>query len=319
MAVAKETAQVENDRQVTRRVPEPQAGQNPELEEASRRLELARERLLSAAVAFCDGAISAGQLKAVREFLREQEVQLSQLTQKHIPPFTPPPGSSEPQDVEAEPAPVPEPEEAPALTADLLGKIDPEIADRLTALDRKMARLEHDLTQGQVNASQYQAIRRHYVQQREIAIKLHQANPQSDRWRVVLEEGKTSFLLQLNEAVCRGYALYDVRTRKRIFLQGVMDRGAEETMPLMGTFGAPVHRPGATRMLATQTEDGTALLLIPGQHTAALVMFSQDPPGWQVRAVREVHRNFEIANTAALARGERKALVFPDLSRIVKG
>ncbi len=317
MAVAKETAQVETGRQVSRRAPEPPAAQAPEIEEASRRLELARERLITAAVAFCDGAISAGQLKAVREFLREQENQVSQLSLKHTPPFTPPPGAAEPEEVEA-PAP-PEAVEPTVETAALLQEIDPEIADRLTALDRKMARLEHDFSQGQVNTSQYQAIRRHYVQQREIAIKLHQANPQSDRWRVVLEEGKTSFLLQLNEAVCRGYALYDVRTRKRIFLQGVMDRGAEETMPLMGTFGAPTHRPGATRMLATQTEDGTALLLIPGQHTAALVMFSQDPPGWQVRAVREVHRNFEIANSAALARGERRVLVFPDVSRIVKG
>jgi len=314
----KETAQVEAERQTARRAAEPQAALPPELEEATRRMELARERLLSAALAFCDGAISAGQLKAVREFLREQEQQLAKITPKHTPPFTPPPSAAQPQEQEVEVQPPVEDEEPPVLTASLLQEIDPEVADRLTALDRKMSRLEQDFSQGQVNTSQYQAIRRHYIQQRDIALKLHQANPQSDRWRVVLEEGKTSFLLQLNEAVCRGYALYDVRTRKRIFLQGVMDRGAEETMPLMGTFGAPTHRPGATRMLATQTEDGTALLLIPGQHTAALIMFSQDPPGWQVRAVREIHRNFETANSAALARGERKALLFPDVSRIVK-
>ncbi len=316
MSVEKDIAQVETERQAGERDAEALPGRHPEVEQASRRLEVARERLLSAAIAFCDGAISAGQLKAVREFLREQEAQLSQIALKHTPPFAAPQSPVRPP--EPDTAEANEPEEPVVLTAELLQEIDPEVAERLTALDRKMARLEHDFSQGQVNASQYQAIRRHYVQQREIAIKLHQANPQSDRWRVVLEEGKTSFLLQLNEAVCRGYALYDIRSRKRIFLQGLMDRGAEETMPLMGSFGAPTHRPGATRMLATQTEDGTALLLIPGQYTAALVMFSQDPPGWQVRAVREVHRNFEAANSAALARGERRVLVFPDVSRIVK-
>lgn len=280
---------------------------------------MARERLLSAAVAFCDGAVSAGQLKAVREFLREQELHVERLTSPPTPPFTPAAPIQEPAPVPEPRAPTPTPTAASTPRGVLPGDVDPEIAGRLETLDRKLGRLENDFGQGRINASQYQAIRRHYAQQREIAVKLHRANPDSDRWRVVLEEGKTSFLLQLNEAVCKGFSLYDIATRKRIFLQGAIDRSAEEAMPLMGTFGAPTHVPGSTRMLATQTEEGTALLLIPGRFTAALVMFSQDPPGWQVRAVREVHRNFETANGVALQRGERKALLFPDVSRIVKG
>jgi hypothetical protein len=45
----------------------------PELEMAREQMEIARRRMLQAAVAFCDGSISVGQLQAVRELLREQE------------------------------------------------------------------------------------------------------------------------------------------------------------------------------------------------------------------------------------------------------
>jgi hypothetical protein len=145
-------------------------------------------------------------------------------------------------------------------------------------------------------------------------LRLQKAHPESDRWRVVLEEGKTSFLLQLNEAVCRSFSLYDLQTRVRLFAEGDVPRSAEDAMSLLRTFG----QSGQGRMMATQGEDGSALLLVPGQFTAALVVFSQDPPAWQVRAMRELHSNFEAANRSALTRGERLALVFPDVHRYIR-
>jgi hypothetical protein len=69
-------------------------------------------------------------------------------------------------------------------------------------------------------------------------------------------------------------------------------------------------------MLSTQTEDGSVLILIHGRFSASLVVFSQDPPGWQVRAMQEIHMNFEAANRGALSRGDHSHLVLPDFSRI---
>jgi hypothetical protein len=71
-------------------------------------------------------------------------------------------------------------------------------------------------------------------------------------------------------------------------------------------------------MFATKTDSGETLLLIPGSFTVSLAVFSQDPPAWQVRALREVHRNFEAANRSALQREKHGNLVYPDLSRFVK-
>ena len=293
-----------------------------ELESARERLDLARRRFYSAAVAFCDGSISEGQLRAVRELMREQEDRLVQLGGETGPlyaaPFVKP---TDPEPVVAAPAPaapaVP-PEPAPPPISLPLDPAD-DLSQMLTTLDEKIARLEQDLQQGRINASQYRAIHRHYIEQREVAMRLRQAYPESDRWRVVLEEGKTTFLMQLNEAVCLGFALYDMATRERVFVEGKLPPAAEEAMALLRTFGPIGTEASAGRMLATQSEDGSALLLIPGMFTAALVVFSQQPPGWQVRALREVHRNFETANKTPLTRGDHSSLIFPDLTRFIRG
>ncbi|MGD8620448.1 MAG: hypothetical protein PVI81_04695 [Anaerolineales bacterium] len=301
-------------------------------------LERAQERLLSSAIAFCDGVISAGQLRAVREFLREQERKIDELGGLQASPFledieqTVPEQSAAPaQPVEKPPAKAPRVStqaseiaqpgiaQQPVInTAQLADIDDPELRKRLEVLDQKISRLEQDFQQGRINASQYRAIYRHYMEQREVALRLRQKYPDSDRWQVVLEEGKTRFLLQLNEAACYSIGLYDINSRDRIFVHGDMPAGAEEALGLLGTFGGRDDGTTDGRLFATKTDSGETLLLIPGAFTLNLAVFSQDPPAWQVRALREVHRNFEAANRAALQRGDKEKLIFPDLNRFVK-
>lgn len=292
---------------------------------ALQKLERAQERMLSSAIAFCDGLISAGQLRAVRELLREQERTIDALGgiqaspfMEDVPAVTPP---AEPAS-EAAPAAKPVPDQ-PVIANELEMPSpedieDPELRNRMEALDQKIARLEQDFQQGRINASQYRAIYRHYMEQREVALRLRQKYPDSDRWQIVLEEGKTRFLLQLNEATCYSVGLYAKETRERIYVHGDMPASAEEAMGLLGTFGTSDGGPHDDRMFATKTEGGETLLLIPGSFTVSLAVFSQDPPAWQVRALREVHRNFEAANRPSLQRGDTAKLVFPDLTRFVK-
>jgi hypothetical protein len=281
--------------------------------------------MLSAAIAFCDGLISAGQLRAVREMLKEKELKLVDLEGTSKAPFRqeepqvqPEPLEPDRSQVEAKPKTQENTPVAPAFGSRPRGSINQELEQMLAHLDDKIARLETDFQQGRINASQYRAIRRHYVEQHEVAIRLHQTNPGSDRWRVVLEEGKTSFLMQLNEAECRCIAFYDIGSRDCIFVQGDLPAEAEEAMRFLSTFGQPASETPSGRMFATQTDDGINLLLIPGRYTAALVAFSDEPPGWQVRAIREVLRNFEAANQKMLDQGERNALVFPNLDRFFR-
>jgi hypothetical protein len=306
--------------------PEPKV--NAEYLEALEKLERAQERMLSSAIAFCDGLISAGQLRAVRELLREQERKIDALGGIQASPFM----DEVPDAPQAEESPNPAVQTATPMidqgvATDLVEAAeepslqdieDPELRQRLEVLDDKIARLEQDFQQGRINASQYRAIYRHYMEQREVALRLRQKYPDSDRWQVVLEEGKTRFLLQLNEAACYSVGLYRKDSRDRIYVHGDMPASAEEAMGLLGTFGSNEGSTSDGRIFATKTETGETLLLIPGSFTVSLAVFSQDPPAWQVRALREVHRNFEAANRPALQRGDTKKLIFPDLSRFVK-
>jgi hypothetical protein len=293
----------------------------PELELAYKETERALQRMLSAAVAFCDGIISAGQLRAVRELLREQEHRLTQLEGEYTPPFVeehPAPAMIQDPEIVTAP-PIQKEREIQPLELPINPPASPnELTGMLISLDEKLQRLEQDYSQGRVNSSQYRAIQKHYLEQKEVATRLRQTHPDSDRWRVVLEEGKTSFLLQLNEAAVRSVAFFDLNSRERLFSQGDIPLDAEKAIALLGTFSASEDEPNASRMVATHADDGTALVLIPGRYTAALVSFSQDPPGWQVRALREVHRNFEAANRVALEKGHRRSLIFPNMERFFK-
>ncbi|MGA9533179.1 MAG: hypothetical protein WBR18_10730 [Anaerolineales bacterium] len=298
---------------------------SPELLQAQDKLNRARQRMLSAAIAFCDGLISAGQMRAVREMLREQELTIADLGGEPRAPFVDPesePVAAPPPSVPVEPLPDSVESAAEgqrsALAKSMQEPIDEELRSMLGRLSEKNSQLELDFQQGRINASQYRAIRRHYLEQHEVALRLHQANPSSDRWRVVLEEGKTTFLMQLNEAECRCIAFYDVHSRECVFVQGTLPDEAQDAMRFLSTFGKSGGDQPSGRMFATQTDDGLSLLLIPGRYTASLVAFSEEPPGWQVRALREVLRNFEAANNAPLSRGELESLVFPNLDRFFR-
>jgi len=288
--------------------------------EAHAQLELARQRLLSAAIAFCDGSISAGQLRAVRELLREEQ-NLSQLEGKFTPPFK----------KEPEPAlPIINPDVVPARSAETIeaentkpepatsSMINTELRNMLLTLEQKLQRLEQDFEQGIVNPAQYRAIRKHYLDQKSVASRMGKLHPENELWRVVLEEGKTTFLMQVNEAQVFGVAFYEITSKQRLFHEGVIPGEAQQAITILQTFGIKPGDSDESRMFATQTDDGKVMLLIPGRLTVAIVIFSQEPPNWQVRALREIHHNFESANRASLEQKRTGSLIFPDLSRFFR-
>lgn len=293
------------------------------LQEAHDQLELAKQRMISAAIAFCDGSISAGQLRAVRELYREKEQKVSGIEEKESPPFIEDPTPTTPisnpdvvsagllnrsaQQIESEPEMM--------ATLDI---VNDDLRQLILTLEEKLHRLEEDFQKGVINSAQYRAIRKHYHEQRQVALQMGKLHPENELWRVVLEEGKTTFLMQVNEAQVLGVSFFDKVTHSRLFHDGEVPLEAKKVLSLLKSLGVQGPEKPQGRMFATQTEDGKVLLLIPDQLTAALIVFSQEPPNWQVRALREVHHNFEIANRPTLERGRLGSLIFPDLSRFFR-
>ena len=300
------------------------------------RLRNARQRLYSAAISFCEGHISEGQLRAMRELLREHEQQFIELGEINVPPFieeielgevSPKPMEESIEPEAAAPEFTEEIEEPPTAATPIPAPIqqaipdedlDPSIQEKLTALENKIQRLEEDIQKGRINPAQYRALQRHFEEQRSIAVELHKKHPESDRWRAILEGGKTTFLMQVNEAICHGISCFEYETQKVLFQAGQIPKGSEAGTGFLGAFSGPMPEEETKRMFGTQTEDGTALLLIPGHYSAVLAAFSKEPPEWQARALREVHRNFEYINRPVLCDGMDRPLVLPDLTNFIR-
>lgn len=294
-------------------------------------LQKARQRLYSAAIAYCEGHISAGQLRAVRELLRAHEQHFTEKGEVILPPFIEGLEFENEDELQSDVVESPEFVESPteeANTPDITPPavnvrelaVDPDdpMQEKLVALEEKLVRLEEDIHAGRINPSQYQAISKHYEEQRTVAIRLRDRHPSSDQWRVVLEDGKTNFLMQIHEAVCYGVAFFGYKSHELLYLEGRLPDRSNESISFLGAFGGPVAGDQSERMYATQSEDGTTLLLIPGLYSAALVAFSKEPPEWQARALREVHRNFEYANRTTFERGLTRSLIFPNLSNFIR-
>jgi hypothetical protein len=303
-------------------------------------LQKARQRLYSAAIAYCEGHISAGQLRAVRELLRDHEQHYAEKGEVILPPFIEELSANDEVDIQAESAEVDiqaeiaesldaaeppiqpiaplEPQKLAARLSESADDPDDPMQEKLETLEKKLVRLEEDIHAGRINPSQYQAVSKHYEEQRTVAIRLRDRHPGSDQWRVVLEDGKTNFLMQIHEAVCYGVAFCEYKSHELLYLEGRLPDRSTESISFLGAFGGPVAGDHSERMYATQSEDGTTLLLIPGKYSAALVAFSKEPPEWQARALREVHRNFEYANRTTFERGLTRSLVFPNLSNFIR-
>ncbi|HEY70485.1 MAG TPA: hypothetical protein G4O08_07885 [Anaerolineae bacterium] len=301
------------------------------------RLSNARQRLYSAAIAFCEGHISEGQLRAMRELLREHEQQFIELGEINVPPFIQElelgDAPSKPMEDETEPDAAAAPEiateiqEPPVASTPMSEPVsqalpeedlDPSIQEKLDSLEIKIQRLEEDIQKGRINPAQYRALQRHFEEQRSIAVELHKKHPESERWRVVLDSGKTTFLMQVNEAICHGISCFEYETQRALFQEGRIPKESQAGTGFLGAFSGPMPEEQTKRMFGTQTEDGTTLLLIPGQYSAVLAAFSKEPPEWQARALREVHRNFEYINRSVFCDGVDRPLVLPDLSNFIR-
>jgi hypothetical protein len=185
--------------------------------------------------------------------------------------------------------------------------------DALITLREKMARVAAEFDAGKLNQAQFDAIYARYSEQRDITERLLTRDPESKAWQSVVQAGHTQFLKQHYAARPLSYAIYDQRTFERITVTGrvqLRQPQVEAVLARLQTVIAQRGNPGPARRTLS---GGKVVLFVPGDYTAAVVLFSLEPAVTQFKRVQDLHRDFERANRRALDSQDYQTtrMVFP--------
>ena len=175
-----------------------------------------------------------------------------------------------------------------------------------------MAQLAEDFAQGKLNRMQFQEIYAHYQKQRqdvETAL-ISAAGPESLPQSVT--PGMTTLLRERNAAKVLSYAIYDNGSGLPLASMGTFRIDTTLLVPMLSSFRSAATEMFGAGLRSTEIEGGHWLCFVPGKHTTLMVLFSVEPARVQLTLVEDLHRDFEVANDAALAlgRGREAAELF---------
>jgi hypothetical protein len=174
----------------------------------------------------------------------------------------------------------------------------------LQQLRGKMARLAEDFAQGNLNRAQFQEIYTHYQRQRVDIERAMYDMPGSDAWRGAVSRGLTAMLRQRNAAQVLSYSIYDNATSLPLASAGEFKVDTGLLVPMLSSFRSATQEIFGGGMRSTEIEGGHWVCFVPGRFTTLFVVFSVEPARLQLTLIEDLHRDFETANAAVLARGE---------------
>ena len=199
-------------------------------------------------------------------------------------------------------------------TGDLAGSItNPENpGNALDELRKKMQRIASEFASGKINRAQFNAIYGRYDEQRTIIERLMARNPESNAWQQVARPGHTSFLRTHFEAQCLYYMVFQLDKPTPLMIGGQQQPNMDLIEPVLHTIYTMQKRP-ETGLARKTLKDGRWLVLALSVHAVTLVMYNLEPSMAQINRVRDLHNDFERANTSALQRGTSslERMVFP--------
>jgi len=186
-------------------------------------------------------------------------------------------------------------------------------AAAIAALRQKMGEVAQEYAEGKINEATFNAVYRRYSEQREITERMLERNPNSEAWQSVVQPGHTAFLRDYYAAKIISYALYRLKDGHQITLQGKVQLPLAQLMPIFARVNDIIQKGHKLGPAWRQLKDQSWVLMMPGQYSASVVIFSLEPAVVQRKMVEEAHRDFERANERALVRGELdpQSLVFP--------
>lgn len=188
---------------------------------------------------------------------------------------------------------------------------DGDARKALAILRQKRDQLSRDYAAGQLNAAQFNAMYRHYMEKSAIIEKILESNPESEVWRNVAAQGATAFLRERFEARPIYMVVFRRGERSPLLATGKLPQKAARQVHRLLTviWQSNAWRTGLARK---SLGDGMWLLLTIGENALTITVFFMQPSVLQVNKVRDLHADFERANRMALIRNVPAGrMVFP--------
>lgn len=177
-------------------------------------------------------------------------------------------------------------------------------ADALRHIEACMSEITQELTGGQINHAQFQALYSHYAEQKALILRLLDRDPGSDAWQRAAFGGHTGILRKRHAARLEGLALLGNRTGAAVRVIGHVDVPQRVIAPLLDSLQHPQATTSASgQPLSTQIVGGRWLAYVRGRFVSALAVYSAEPSAVQLAALTSAHGEFESMNRAALAAG----------------
>lgn len=181
----------------------------------------------------------------------------------------------------------------------------------LLRLREKREQITREYADGKINAAQYNAMYRYYMEKTTIIEKMLERDPKSESWRNVAAQGSTAFLRERFEARLLYCVVFRRGDKNPLFTEGRLPQKAavELHRTLQSIWASPHWRSGVARK---SLGDGMWLLLVLGDNSMTLTLFLFQPATSLINKVRDLHTDFEQANTLMLHRGSAASqMVFP--------
>lgn len=179
----------------------------------------------------------------------------------------------------------------------------------LDQIRTKMNKIVDEFAQGEISREQFNQIYEHYQSQMVMAMQMSDTSvPDSS-----LGNAKETIALRnALTAKAKAMTVYYHATGLLLETIGDFDVSVAQIAPELNRLSATIQS-GKKLPPKSDKQGDQWLLYVPGRYSTAVMLFSNEPSGRQTNIVENLHRDFEVANEAALRSGhaDGTTLVYP--------
>lgn len=173
-----------------------------------------------------------------------------------------------------------------------------EAEAQLKVVEQKLDQTVQDLADGLINRAQFENLYRHYQNQRRVVRGfLEQA---SNPGLLSVPVGESVVIRARYAARVLAYAVYDNVTSLPLRTVGQFPLESELVVGFFSGFRSAIAEIMGTGARKAITDDGKALIYVPGQRTTLIVLYSGEPADVESVSLRQAHEHFEKINAEAL-------------------